>query len=202
MRMPLPDVFIGRQPILDRERHVVAYELLFRSSKNEDDAHVTDDTLATAQVVTRVFYDLGIHAVVGKSMAFVNLDAASLMSTMIETLPRDRVVLELLETIDIDRQVVRRCRKLKAMGYRLALDDFFHYEKSYEPLLDVVDIVKVDMLLLDPESLSDLVRLLKPWQRHLLAEKVECLQRARQCLALGFEFFQGFFFGRPAILAA
>lgn len=202
MRTRFPEVFLGRQPILDRERQVVAYELLFRSSANASTADITDDTLATAQVVTHAFYDFGIHTVVGRSMAFVNLDAGSLMSAMIETLPRDRVVLELLETMDIDRRIVRRCRELKAKGYHLALDDFFRYDESYEPLLEVVDIVKIDMLLLDPESLSELVRLLKPWHRKLLAEKVESRQRARQCLALGFEFFQGFFFGRPSILAA
>lgn len=121
---------------------------------------------------------------------------------MIDTLPRDRVVLELLETIDIDSYVIRRCRELHAKGFHLALDDFARYDESYEPLLDVVDIVKIDMLMLDAESLSELVRLLKPWHRRLLAEKVESLTRIRQCLALGFEFFQGFFLGRPAVLAA
>lgn len=195
------EIFLGRQPILDRKRKVVAYELLFRSSRDEREAHVTDDALATARVVTRAFHDFGIYTVVGKAMAFVNLDAESLLSAMIETLPRDRVVLELLETIEIDRHIVRRCRELKAKGYRLALDDFTRYDESYEPLLDIVDIVKVDMLALDARSLAELVHLLKPWHRRLLAEKVESLRRARQCLALGFEFFQGFFFSRPAILA-
>lgn len=201
-RAPFPEVFLGRQPILDRARHIVAYELLFRSARNEEAVHVADDSLATARVITCAFYDFGIRTVVGRSMAFVNVDAGSLMSAMIETLPKDRVVLELLETIHIDRRIVRRCRELKARGYRLALDDLCRYDESCEPLLEVLDIVKIDVLALDAESLSEVVRLLKPWHTRLLAEKVESRQRARQCLALGFDFFQGFFFGRPTILAA
>ncbi len=201
MKTRAPEVFVARQPVLDRERNLIAYELLFRSSGEHVEALVTDDALATAGVVSRAFGDLGIQTVVGGAKAFINVDAVSLMSSVIETLPADRVVIELLETISIDRSIVRRCRDLKARGYRLALDDFTRYGRQYEPLLDLVDIVKVDVLSLDPTSLSELVGLLKPWKRTLLAEKVESLQHARDCLAMGFHLFQGFYFGRPALVA-
>jgi c-di-GMP-related signal transduction protein len=195
------EIFVARQPVLDRERNLIAYELLFRSSQHLAEAGVTDDALATARVVNRAFGDLGIDTVVGGAKAFINVDAVSLMGNLIEKLPADRVVIELLETISIDRSIVRRCRDLKARGYRLALDDFMRYGPEYEPLLDLVDIVKVDVLSLDPRSLAEIVELLKPWRRTLLAEKVESLQHARECLAMGFQLFQGFYFGRPAILA-
>ena len=197
-----PEVFVARQPVLDRERNLIAYELLFRSCGSQAEARVTDDALATARVVTHAFCDLGIDTVVGGAKAFVNVDAESLMSKLIETLPTDRVVIELLETIQVDDSIVRRCSELKQKGYRLALDDFSRYSATYDPLLELVDIIKVDVLSLDSDSLAEVVRLLKPWRRRLLAEKVDCRQRARDCLALGFDFFQGFYFGRPAILAA
>lgn len=197
-----PDVFVGRQPILDREHHVVAYELLFRAAATATEARIADDGLATARLITRAFCDLGIRTVVGKAQAFVNLDAESLMSAAIETLPREQVVLELLETVEADDRILRRCRALQAKGYRFALDDFYRYSKACDPLLEIADIVKIDVLMLDPQSLSELVRCLKPWRSILLAEKVESRQCARQCLALGFQFFQGFFFARPAVVAA
>ena len=202
MKPRAPDVFVARQPVLDRARNLIAYELLFRGSTAESHARVTDDALATARVVDRAFSELGINTVVGGAKAFINVDAELLMSRLIETLPTDRVVIELLETISIDAHVVRRCEELKHKGYRLALDDFSRYSKDYDPLLELVDIVKIDVLSLDTHSLTEIVRVLKPWRRKLLAEKVECRQRARDCFALGFEFFQGFYFGRPAILPA
>lgn len=201
MKTRAPEVFVARQPVLDRERNLIAYELLFRSSGEVAQAQVTDDALITAGVVSRAFVDLGIQTVVGGAKAFINVDAVSLMSSVIETMPADRVVIELLETISIDRSIVRRCRDLKSKGYRLALDDFTRYGAQYEPLLEFVDIVKVDVLSLDPSSLSELVRLLKPWKRTLLAEKVESRQHARECLAMGFHLFQGFYFGRPALVS-
>jgi EAL and modified HD-GYP domain-containing signal transduction protein len=195
------EVFVARQPVLDRDRNLVAYELLFRSPDSFTEARATDDALATAGVVARAFRERRIDTIVGGAKAFINVDAVSLMGSLIETLPTDRVVIELLETISIDRSIVRRCRQLKTKGYRLALDDFTCYRPEYEPLLELVDIVKVDVLSLDEARLAELVALLKPWKRTLLAEKVESVQRARDCLAMGFQLFQGFYFGRPALLA-
>jgi c-di-GMP-related signal transduction protein len=201
MKNRAPEIFVARQPVLDRERNLVAYELLFRSAEGSNEAPSAVAENATAGLVRRAFGDLGIDTVVGGAKAFINVDAVSLMSDLIERLPADRVVIELLETIHVDRSIVRRCRDLKSKGYRLALDDFTRYGPEYEPLLDLVDIVKVDVLSLDQASLSELVALLKPWRRTLLAEKVESLQHARECLAIGFELFQGYYFGRPALVA-
>lgn len=195
------DVFLGRQPILDRRLRVTAYELLFRCAGNLTEAHVGDDAVATKSVVTRAFRDIGIHTVVGQAVAFVNVDAESLLNSMIETLPREQVVLELLETVEITDQLIERCRALKAQKYRIALDDFCSYSEAYDPLLDIADIVKIDVLQLDPESLLKLVRKLRLWPTRLLAEKVETVARARECVMLGFDLFQGYLFGRPELLA-
>lgn len=193
------DVFLGRQAVVDRRCQVVAYELLFRSGA-EREVHITDNALATACVITNTFDRLGIRSVVGRRRALINVDGATLLSNAITALPPGQVVIELLETIRIDGDIVRRCRELKQLGYRLALDDFCLYGEEYEPLLGIVDIVKVDIPALEREPLARLVKRLKSWPPKLLAEKVESQQRARECIALGFALFQGFFFGRPVTL--
>lgn len=202
MSCTIPDVFLGRQPILDRNHRPVAYELLFRASPNDDVAHVSDDAQATRWVIDRAFRQLGIRTVVGRSRAFVNLCAESLISPMIEALPREQVVLEILETVEVDARIVRRCRDLKAKGYRLALDDVSCYSDACEALLGLIDIIKIDVLLVEPGALASLVRRLRSYDTRLLAEKVDSRERARECLALGFDLFQGFFFGRPVMLGA
>lgn len=193
------EVFLGRQPILDRQLRVVAYELLFRAG-NIGKADVANDSAATAQVIRQAFNEVGIHTVVGDCAAFINVDAPTLLGSALEILPPEKVVIELLETITIDESVVRRCRELKALGYRLALDDFVRYEEQYEPLLDIVDIVKIDVLQLGSEYLKRLVERLRRWPPLLLAEKVETDGGARDCLSMGFSLFQGFYFARPALL--
>jgi EAL and modified HD-GYP domain-containing signal transduction protein len=196
------DVFLGRQPIFDQRNRVTAYELLFRSSPNPLESSVTDDALATASVVRQAFGRIGIRTVVGGAHAFVNMDAEWLLGRRIESLPKDKVVIEILETVPIDEQLIRRCRVLSEKGYRLALDDFNRYSAIYEPLLEFVDIVKVDVLNLDPALLGELVQRLRRWPAKLLAEKIDTLDSARYCMSLGFDLFQGFHFGRPALVRA
>lgn len=196
------NIFLGRQPILDRVGRVVAYELLFRAAADQTEADIDDNALATASVVTRAFRQIGIQTVVGACQAFVNVDAETLLGGMVETLPQRQVVLEILESVEVDERLLRRCRALKDKGYRFALDDFVGYSETYEPLLDIVDVVKIDVLQLDSEALSALVQRLKLRPVRLLAEKVESREQARLCLAIGIDLFQGYLYGRPTVLGA
>jgi EAL and modified HD-GYP domain-containing signal transduction protein len=196
------NIVLGRQPILDRAGRLVAYELLFRAAADQTEAVIDDNALATASVVTHAFRQIGIQTVVGGCRAFVNVDAETLLSGLVETLPQRQVVLEILESVEVDERILRRCRALKDKGYRFALDDFVGYSETYEPLLDIVDVVKIDVLQLDSVTLSALVQRLKLRPVRLLAEKVESRERARLCLAIGIDLFQGYLYGRPAVLAA
>lgn len=159
--MSAQEIFIGRQPILDREQQLYAYELLFRSGA-QNRAQVTDDLAATATVLSHVFSELGLEAALGPYLGFVNLDARMLASDAIELLPREKFVLEVLETVDITPEVVSRCRELKEKGFTLALDDFVAFEERHKPLLELADIVKVDLMGMEAAALHRTVAALRP----------------------------------------
>ncbi|MEQ1661646.1 MAG: EAL domain-containing protein [Thiobacillus sp.] len=198
--MAVSEIFLGRQPILDRDHRVVAYELLFRAGHTRD-ASVTDDMQATASVIHHAFSEMGAQAVLGPHLGFINVSADMLLSDLIEILPRQQVVLELLETITVTDAIVERCRQLKQQGFMLALDDFV-FDDSYRPLLALVDIVKIDLLLHTQDELRDIVTHLRTWPVRLLAEKVDSAAQADFCHALGFQLFQGYYFAKPAVLSA
>ena len=91
-----PQIFLGRQPILDRSQSIVAYELLFRSGQTTS-ANVSDDVAATANVISHAFTELSVSSVLGKHKGFINFSSDLLLSDIIELLPKDQVVIELLE---------------------------------------------------------------------------------------------------------
>jgi len=194
------ELFLGRQPILDRSQNLAAFELLFRSG-HFNGAQVEDDVFATATVINHAFTELGIEAVLGRQVGFINLSAPLLMSDVIELLPRSKVVLEILETVRVTDALAQRCRTLKQAGFTLALDDFTGHELEFEPLLDIVDIVKVDVQHMDPAALQETTARLKRLDVRLLAEKVDTRERADQCMALGYHLFQGYYFARPSIIS-
>jgi c-di-GMP-related signal transduction protein len=196
---PTQELFLGRQPILDRSQSIAAYELLFRSGHFEG-ATFEDDVFASTTVINHAFTELGVEAVLGKHPGFINLSAALLMSDVIELLPRGKVVLEILETVKVSDALINRCSELKARGYVLALDDFVGHEREFTPLLDLVDIVKVDVHRLTPQALESVTRRLQQVNRRLLAEKVDSREQADRCLELGYELFQGYYFARPSVI--
>ncbi len=193
-------LFLGRQPILDREQRLHAYELLFRSG-SRNFAEVTDGVQATATVIANAFSELGIEAALGSHRGFINVDEAFLFSDMLELLPRHAVVLEILETVPPTPAVVERCAALKAAGFTLALDDVIQLEPEFADLLALVEIVKVDIQPLSRVQLMQLVMKLKPLGKQLLAEKVDSREQMEQCLKLGFSLFQGYYFAKPTIIA-
>lgn len=194
------NVFLGRQPILDRSGELFAYELLFRTG-HVPNSNVTDDLHATANVISHAFGQLGAEAVLGSALGFINVSTDMLHSEVVEFLPRDKVVLELLETVAASERVLQRCLDLKKAGFRIALDDFV-FDDSFVELLKIVDFVKIDLTLHRPDELADIVSRLRQWPVCLLAEKVDTREQAEHCRALGFELFQGYYFARPVILSA
>lgn len=193
-------LFLGRQPILDREQNLFAYELLFRNG-TRNAADVTDGVQATATVIVNAFAELGVEAALGKCRGFINVDEAFLFSDMLELLPRQSVVLEILETVPPTAAVVERCMALKAAGFTLALDDVIQLAPEFAELLALVEIVKVDIQPLSRVQLMQLVMKLKPMGKQLLAEKVDSREQMEQCLKLGFTLFQGYYFAKPTIIA-
>jgi c-di-GMP-related signal transduction protein len=193
-------LFLGRQPILDRDQKLVAYELLFRNG-TRNSAEVTDGVHATATVIVNAFAELGVEAALGKCRGYINVDEAFLFSDMLELLPRQSVVLEILETVPPTAAVIERCLALKAAGFTLALDDVIQLEPAYAELLALVEIVKVDIQPLSRVQLMQLVMKLKPMGKQLLAEKVDSREQMEQCLKLGFTLFQGYYFAKPTIIA-
>jgi EAL and modified HD-GYP domain-containing signal transduction protein len=191
--------FLGRQPIVGRDRELVAYELLFRSSMTNA-ATVLDDVTASATVIQHTFSDLGMPLALGDKQGFINLPTPLLMSDLIEVLPPERVVLEILESVTLTPEVLTRCQQLQEAGYRLALDDVVGLAPDTRAVLPLVKLVKVDMMALCREQIIDLVRDLRPYGLTLLAEKVETLEQYEFCRELGFDLFQGYFFAKPVIL--
>lgn len=208
MNQPIPlsaingttEIFLGRQPILDGKKQIIAYELLFRSKTSLDGAEVEDDLQATSTVIVNTLSQFGLDQVLGKKMGFLNVSASFLLSETVNLLPPDRIVLEILEDVPISPLIVARCEQLKEMGFKLALDDF-EYRSEYDALFPMIDFVKIDLTLTPSAKLPELVKFLrKSTNAKLIAEKVEEIALFEQCQLLGFDAFQGFFFAKPTLL--
>jgi c-di-GMP phosphodiesterase len=195
----LKEFFLARQPILNRDQNLIAYELLFRGAAHGA-ANVIDDLSATASVMAHVS-ELGLENVVGESLGFLNIDAAVLMSDFISFLPADKVILEILETVKVTPEILARVEELVKAGYTFALDDVIADSADIQQLLPLIQIIKIDIMGMDKGDLLGLSRQFKLTNKKMLAEKVETLEEFELCMQLGFDYFQGYYFAKPVILS-
>lgn len=196
--MSAPPVLVARQPIYDRSRQVVAYELLFRTH-DADRAMVVDDERATAHVLVTSFVDIGPETLVGGRLACVNVSRQFLLDVTPLPFGPEGIVLELLENQPIDDALIDRCAELVHQGYLLALDDFTFTPEAAR-LLALASIVKLDVRALGPEGVERELAALEGFQGRLLAEKVEDEPAFERCVELGFDLFQGWFFCKPTVV--
>jgi EAL and modified HD-GYP domain-containing signal transduction protein len=194
----MDNIFVGRQPIFDRDSNLYAYELLFRDGA-QNSAGVLDGDQATSQVIINVFLEIGLDRIVGPHRAFINLTRRFFTDQESLPLPAERVVLEVLEDVPSDPEVIAGLSAYVRDGYLVALDDFV-FDESLRPLIELAHIIKIDLKAFSRSGLEEQVQLLRAWDVKLLAEKVETEEEFDYCRRLGFDYFQGFFLSRPNIV--
>ncbi len=189
---------MARQPIFDADRDVFGYELLFRSGP-ENVFCGMDDNLATTALISDSIHVHDLSATTDRRRCFINITKDILVQETYSFLPPELTVLELLETVEPDRELIQACKKAKEKGYTVALDDYM-LEQKFECLLPVIDILKVEFLGLDHEQRAAAAEKSRKFGFQLLAEKVETHDDFKQACKLGYVFFQGFFFCRPEMI--
>lgn len=189
--------FIARQPVFDPHRVVYGYELLFRSGTGNFFPGLHVD-LACASTTDNLFL-FGIERLTRGRRAFINCSREFLVRDYAMLLPKDRVVIEILENTAPDDDVVAACERLKKSGYIIALEDFVD-AAEWGRLVDLADCIKVDFLATPAESQFRFCREYARRNIRMLAEKVETYGDFDRAREYGYTLFQGYFFSRPEIL--
>ncbi len=193
------DIYVARQPIFDQKMNTFAYELLYRRSQNNV-YEGTDGSQATAEVINNAFLSMNFEDLTGGTRAFINFNSELLLRGVPLLLPRDKIVVEVLETVEPTEEMVAVCRKLRQEGYLLALDDFVFHPR-FEPLIALADLIKIEYQAYTPNQHK---LLLTNFRRHyprlqFLAEKIETREEYETARDLGYHYFQGYFFSRPIL---
>jgi EAL and modified HD-GYP domain-containing signal transduction protein len=185
---------IALQPICDSSLRHVADELLYRATGDASNAVIDDPITATARVCNTAFYETGVKALSGNRRMFFNAPRDWLIKPELMPEESERIVIEVLESVQGDAEVVNALRELRSRGYTIALDDFVLTPQT-RPLLELADIIKIDVLETDVRS-ADIDHYLSR-DIILLAEKVEDWKTFESCRKRGFTLFQGYFYARP-----
>jgi c-di-GMP-related signal transduction protein len=191
------DVFVARQPIFDRQRQLYAYRLLHRSEACQNAFDGTDGVTATTQVIGNTLLAIGIESLLCGKKALITFDRNLLLGGLHSVLPPGTLVIEILDSVEPDAEVLAACQKLCQEGYAFALDDFVPYPRR-EPLARLAKLIKVNTQATSRPDQEHLLRTYRPLGITMLAEKVETQEEFAWALGAGYDYFQGYFFARPA----
>lgn len=191
------DIFIARQGIYDENGKVVAYELLYRNSMENSYNPLIEDEVSTYKVIENIS-SFGLDILTNKKRAFVNFSEALIMKDIATLLPKENVVIEVLETVNPSQEIINRLLFLKKLGYCIALDDVVEVEHIIR-FIGVIDIVKVDFTLSTSKSRKNIAYICNKYNINMLAEKIETSDDLNEAKELGYKFFQGYYYSKPSI---
>jgi EAL and modified HD-GYP domain-containing signal transduction protein len=200
------NILIGRQLVIGRNAQIFAYELLYRDIEVSPFVPLQDFDL-TEQLIRRNGLESRIMDITNGKRALINFSEQALLNGLAKQLPPQEVIIEILETVSPSDEVFKVCCELISLGYELALDDFI-YSAEWERFLEIVMIVKIDIIETPLDSIGDLVeriyKIKQPVHGRrplLLAEKIETADEYEKAKDMGFDYYQGFLFGRPEIIS-
>lgn len=201
--MRFDNFLVGRQPIFDRDEKVFGYEFLFRKTGTDDRAEFYDTVAATSRVLVNIFQNFGLKSLTSDKKAFINIDDSIIMQDVLDVLPKENLVLEIVETTNVTPEVIKKVSEYHRDGYIFALDDFVlsaEYFQMFMPLFPYTEYIKVDMKENCLAKMDRAEKIFRGRNVQLLAEKVETRDDFVFSKECGFHLYQGFFFEKPAVI--
>lgn len=190
---------LARQPIMDRHEQIVGYEFFYRD--DEGKCSIDDPRHATSSVLVNLLNQIGTASSFGDALAFINTDGPLLLTDIIRTLPKEKFIFELSESMKHTAQVHEAIRYYHSLGYRFALDNASchpHYFENFAPLFPYMEFAKFDVTRIDIEQFNSLPN---PYgQMKLIAQKIEFHEIVEAYKQLGFDYYQGFYFAKSHLI--
>jgi len=194
---------MAKQKIFNRNGSVFAYEFLFRDQPNGIQKF-PKNLVATSNVLLSSLTNIDINTLTSKGdIIFLNVDEKFLESGMVDMLDKNRFLLEILETTQLNDNIISRIKQYHKRGFKIAIDDFDcspEMLKQFAPIFKYLHLVKIDVVESEPENLKNIVDRLKKSGIKILAEKIETQEEYEEYLAMGFNLFQGYYLDVPELI--
>ncbi|TDO92255.1 diguanylate phosphodiesterase [Halanaerobium saccharolyticum] len=190
------DAVVAKQPILDKNKEVFAYELLFRGGDTGSDNF--DGDKATAQVISNTLESIGFKNLTEGKPAFINFTDKLLKQGIPDLLAPENVYLEVLENVKVDSHLLYALKTYKEMGFKIVLDDFV-FSENLISLVELADFIKIDFLAIRGSARKNIIEICLSHNPELkfIGEKIETHEDYIIAAKMGYDYFQGYFFIKP-----
>jgi len=190
-------VYVARQPILDKNSDIFAYEILYRDSPKS--SKIENDRYASASVISSILNKFGTEQLLGNKRAFVKVDEKFLLNDIIYSIPKEFFVFSIFSNVAMSPRVVERIGQLYTDGYMLAIDNIKLSEELFEKYSAVLDDFSYCKIFIE-DDLKALVNKLHLKNIKVIGVKIEDAQTQEKAKSLGCDAFEGYYFAQPKVI--
>ncbi len=194
------NAYIGRQAIYNRDYVPAAYELLYRSGREENAASFANPDAATRTVLANAVQVFGVDKLTGGKPAYVNFTQELLMSNLMYMIPPGRIIVELPGNLKVDEALSYKLHEMKTLGYQLSLGDYTEVrgQLHLNSVIHLFDYIRLNVRTRNRLELRELIRKIRRRsQAEIIMERVETEADFDKVKDLDFSLWQGYFFEKP-----
>jgi EAL and modified HD-GYP domain-containing signal transduction protein len=198
------DIFIARQPILDKNLEIYGYELFSRNSKTAEKSNIEHTESSDSEMLFNVLSTFDMEHLLSGKYAFLNCTLDSLSIDHFSLISPTYVNLEIKRPSTLTSAIISdihtKLQTLKSIGYTIASDDFV-FEDEYASWVAFIDIIKIQADKSNQFN-QEVIKKAKSMNKKIVAELVETQAQYQIFKDLGVDFFQGYFFCKPITMGA
>lgn len=189
--------FIGRQPIIDHDGDIFAYDLYFSIAGDKP----VSLRASVSTLISTLLNTYGVKNILGERPGFIQIDHTVLLSDMVESIPKEHFILSIIDSTVLDKQVYHKITQLHDEGHQLALHDITLNSipklKKLKHLFPYISYLKINMKDFSQQYLEKLKKVLEPYSIHVIGTHIDDYNLYGTTLGLHFRYVQGNYFSEP-----
>lgn len=196
------DYYIARQPIFNKERKVVGYELLYR--EDGENAYRGQDENSSTMAVIRNAMLSNFHSLTEGKRGMINFPPDLIVEKYPLLFSPENLVVDLLTPEQGGPEWEEAVLEMGRKGFVFSMDAAVAAPLDSEEAQwqnQVKMVLQMDFLHTKPEDWMSLVRKGRGAGRQLMAKKIETQEDFDAATRLGFDYYQGYFFSKPVMLS-
>lgn len=180
---------IVRQPILNLNREVCGYEILY---KEDVGSLYSEADSEAASTIEDFLQQLDGDRFLDGKKAYLTFTPNLLMKNIPKIFSTEKLVIQIEDNSLVHPLAQKIIYRYKSQGYQIAIKGF-EFNTRYFSILDVVDIIKIDLS--DPHNMSlrNIVDIGSSFQKTVIAYNVNSTEAFDCAVSLGCKYFQGTF---------
>ncbi len=179
--------YVVRQPIKDKENNTFAYEIMYALDKmnlyNQMEDVQAVDTISD-------FLMQNTHIVEDNKLIFITFTPNLLFKNVPKIFEKDNLIIQIDDNVVIHPLSNNLIGKYKKEGYKIAANNF-EFNSKYLSLLDNIDYIKIDIKSVSRESLENLIKLAKGFNKKCIVMGVTSKEEYDYIISTDIDYFQG-----------